>query len=88
MTVVHVPERPTFDTAVTRLFGIDVPLVQGAMAWLSEAELVSAVCIESEQVVLTGCPQMVPSLSPRCCSMLCRNSTNPQKVCYLLHLVI
>jgi enoyl-[acyl-carrier protein] reductase II len=35
--------RPTFNTRVTRLFGIEIPIIQGAMAWLSEAELVSAV---------------------------------------------
>src|SRR5262249_19737578 len=35
--------RPRFNTRVTRLFGIEVPIVQGAMAWLSEAELVAAV---------------------------------------------
>lgn len=52
MSVVHVPERPIFDTAVTRLFGIDYPIVQGAMAWLSEAELVSAVCNEGGLGVL------------------------------------
>jgi len=38
--------RPIFDTPVTRLLGIDVPIIQGAMAWLSEAELVAAVCNE------------------------------------------
>lgn len=43
MTIEHLPERPRFDTSVTRLFGIDLPIVQGAMAWLSEAELVAAV---------------------------------------------
>lgn len=43
MTISHVPSRPRFDTPVTRLFGIDLPIVQGAMAWLSEAELVAAV---------------------------------------------
>lgn len=35
--------RPKFDTRITRLFGIDVPVIQGAMAWLSEAEMVAAV---------------------------------------------
>src|SRR5688572_5269104 len=43
MSVIHVPKRPTFDTAITRLLGIDYPIIQGAMAWLSEAELVAAV---------------------------------------------
>ena len=35
--------RPKFDTPVTRLFGIEYPIVQGAMAWLSESNLVAAV---------------------------------------------
>lgn len=52
MTVHHVPERPTFDTAITRLFGIDYPIIQGAMAWLSEAELVAAVSNEGGLGVL------------------------------------
>lgn len=38
--------RPIFDNAVTRLLGIDVPIIQGAMAWLSEARMVAAVCNE------------------------------------------
>jgi enoyl-[acyl-carrier protein] reductase II len=37
------PRRPKFDTRITRLFGIEIPIVQGAMAWLSEPELVAAV---------------------------------------------
>lgn len=45
-------ERPCFDTKVTRLFGIDVPIIQGAMAWLSEAELVAAVSNEGGLGVL------------------------------------
>ncbi|MBI4820358.1 MAG: nitronate monooxygenase [Deltaproteobacteria bacterium] len=36
-------KRPRFDTRITRLFAIELPIVQGAMAWLSEAELVAAV---------------------------------------------
>lgn len=43
MTVEHLPSRPRFHTPVTELFGIDLPIIQGAMAWLSEAELVAAV---------------------------------------------
>src|SRR5688572_24271313 len=43
MSVIHVPKRPTFDTAITRLLGIEYSIIQGAMAWLSEAELVAAV---------------------------------------------
>lgn len=35
-----------FDTPATRLLDIDVPIIQGAMAWLSEAEMVAAVCNE------------------------------------------
>lgn len=38
--------RPTFDTAITRLLNIEYPILQGAMAWLSEAEMVAAVCNE------------------------------------------
>ena len=38
--------RPDFDTPVTRLFGIRYPILQGAMAWLSEPELVAAVSNE------------------------------------------
>lgn len=34
---------PPIETPVTRLFGIHVPIIQGAMAWLSEAPLVAAV---------------------------------------------
>src|SRR5688500_1212344 len=41
-----------FDTPVTRLFGIDVPIIQGPMAWLSEAELVAAVSNEGGLGVL------------------------------------
>jgi enoyl-[acyl-carrier protein] reductase II len=52
MTVLHVPERPGFDTAVTRLFGIEYPIIQGAMAWLSEARLVAAVSNEGGLGVL------------------------------------
>ncbi len=52
MTIVHVPERPRFDNALTRLFGIDYPIIQGAMAWLSEAELVAAVSNEGGLGVL------------------------------------
>lgn len=52
MTVVHVPSRPSFDTPVTRLFGIDYPIIQGAMAWLSEGELVAAVSNEGGLGVL------------------------------------
>lgn len=52
MSVVHVPSRPTFDTPITRLFGIDYPIIQGAMAWLSEAELVAAVSNEGGLGVL------------------------------------
>lgn len=44
--------RPTFDTRVTRLFHIDYPIIQGAMAWLSEAELVAAVSNEGGLGVL------------------------------------
>jgi enoyl-[acyl-carrier protein] reductase II len=44
--------RPTFDTRVTRLFGIEYPIVQGAMAWLSEARLVAAVSEEGGLGVL------------------------------------
>ena len=32
-----------FDTPLTRLLGIELPIIQGAMAWLSEAKLVAAV---------------------------------------------
>lgn len=35
--------RPKFDTPITRLFGIEYPIIQGAMAWLSEAKLSAAV---------------------------------------------
>lgn len=52
MTVVHVPVRPSFDTSVTRAFGIQYPIIQGAMAWLSEAELVAAVSNEGGLGVL------------------------------------
>ena len=52
MSVIHVPQRPSFDTPVTRLFGIDYPIIQGAMAWLSEAELVSSVSNEGGLGVL------------------------------------
>ncbi len=52
MSVIHVPERPKFDTAITRLFGIEVPIIQGAMAWLSEARLVSSVSNEGGLGVL------------------------------------
>ena len=38
--------RPVFDTPITRLLNIEVPIIQGAMAWLSEAEMVAAVCNE------------------------------------------
>ncbi len=51
MTIVHM-QRPSFDTAVTRLFQIDYPIIQGAMAWLSEAELVAAVSNEGGLGVL------------------------------------
>jgi enoyl-[acyl-carrier protein] reductase II len=44
--------RPRFDTKVTRLFGVDLPIVQGAMAWLSEAELAAAVSNEGGLGVL------------------------------------
>ena len=44
--------RAKFDTRITRLFGIDVPIIQGAMAWLSEAELVAAVSNEGGLGVL------------------------------------
>jgi len=44
--------RPKFDTKVTRLFGIQYPIVQGAMAWASEAELVAAVANEGGLGVL------------------------------------
>ncbi len=32
-----------FQTRITELFGIKYPIVQGAMQWLSRAELVAAV---------------------------------------------
>lgn len=64
MSVVHVPERPTFDTAVTRLFGIDYPIVQGAMAWLSEAKLVAAVCNEGGLGVLGASVMTVEEFEP------------------------
>ncbi len=35
--------RPKFETRITKLFGIEYPILQGAMAWLSEAEMVAAV---------------------------------------------
>ncbi|MFO0726541.1 MAG: nitronate monooxygenase [Myxococcota bacterium] len=41
-----------FNTRITRLFGIDIPIIQGAMAWLSEAELVAAVSNEGGLGVL------------------------------------
>ncbi len=44
--------RPVFDTRITRLFHIDYPIIQGAMAWLSEAELVAAVSNEGGLGVL------------------------------------
>lgn len=44
--------RPIFDTKITRLFHIDYPIIQGAMAWLSEAELVAAVSNEGGLGVL------------------------------------
>lgn len=52
MSVVHVPHRPSFETPVTRLFGIRYPIIQGAMAWLSEAPLVAAVSNEGGLGVL------------------------------------
>jgi enoyl-[acyl-carrier protein] reductase II len=52
MSVVHVPKRPTFHTAVTELLDIEYPIIQGAMAWLSEAELVAAVSNEGGLGVL------------------------------------
>jgi enoyl-[acyl-carrier protein] reductase II len=52
MSVVHFAKRPTFDTAITRLLGIEYPIIQGAMAWLSEAELVAAVSNEGGLGVL------------------------------------
>jgi nitronate monooxygenase len=33
-----------FKTRISELFGIEYPIIQGAMQWLSRAELVSAVC--------------------------------------------
>src|SRR5215510_14119748 len=51
MSVIHV-RRPSFDTAITRLLGLDYPIIQGAMAWLSEAELVAAVSNEGGLGVL------------------------------------
>ena len=44
--------RLIFDTPITRLFHIDYPIIQGAMAWLSEAELVAAVSNEGGLGVL------------------------------------
>ncbi|MBA7697185.1 NADH:quinone reductase [subsurface metagenome] len=32
-----------FKTRITEMFGIEYPIIQGAMQWLSRAELVSAV---------------------------------------------
>ena len=32
-----------FKTRITEMFGIEYPIIQGAMQWLSQAELVSAV---------------------------------------------
>lgn len=64
MSIVHVPERPTFDTAVTRLFDIDYPIIQGAMAWLSEAELVAAVCNEGGLGVLGASVMTVDEFEP------------------------
>ncbi len=52
MSVVHFAKRPSFDTAITRLLGIDYPIIQGAMAWLSEAELVASVSNEGGLGVL------------------------------------
>lgn len=52
MTILHMPERPKFDNAITRLFGIDYPIIQGAMAWLSEAKLVASVSNEGGLGVL------------------------------------
>ncbi len=52
MSLSHLPQRPKFDTLVTRLFGIEVPVIQGAMAWLSEAELAAAVSNEGGLGVL------------------------------------
>lgn len=51
--------RPKFDTRVTRLFGIEYPIIQGAMAWLSEAELAAAVSNEGGLGVL-GASIMTP----------------------------
>lgn len=42
-------------TKITELFGIDYPIIQGAMAYLSESKLVSAVCAAGGTgVVATG----------------------------------
>ena len=36
-------ETVTFDTRITRLLGIDYPIVQGGMRWAARAELAAAV---------------------------------------------
>ncbi len=58
------PSRPKLDTAVTRLFNIDLPIIQGAMAWLSEAELVAAVCNEGGLGVLGASIMSVEEFEP------------------------
>lgn len=50
--VTRLRQRPRFRTRVTELFGIELPIIQGAMAWLSEAELVAAVSNEGGLGVL------------------------------------
>jgi enoyl-[acyl-carrier protein] reductase II len=44
--------RPKIETRVTALLGIEQPIIQGAMAWLSEPELVAAVSNEGGLGVL------------------------------------
>ena len=51
--------RPIFDTPATRLFGIEIPIVQGPMAWLSEPPLVAAVSNEGGLGVLAAATKSV-----------------------------
>ncbi len=64
MNVAQPASRPKIETAITRLFGIEYPIIQGAMAWLSEAELVAAVCNEGGLGVLGASIMSVEEFEP------------------------
>ena len=54
------PQQDSMDTAITRLFGIRYPIIQGGMQWVGRAEMAAAVSNAGGLGMLTALTQLTP----------------------------